>query len=229
MEIKFHIYLKVIGAGISDLLELFLKFSRMDKVYLGVFSDWFLTADSKKGALQQCIIRQGELTDDASYLLGRALKSFPGVAKGIWSDSGSRIDLRNYICSDLDNYWVRFTLPESEEAKNIMRVIFEMISVLDPHIITLETNEYSLNKRQVFPDRIPVGWLMYIDHVYGEGAFGLEDRAVSITKQEQPIGTLFLCKKGLFDGQMEKDIKDANDLEILLASNNVLPLYKDIF
>ncbi|WGL28669.1 Imm52 family immunity protein [Pectobacterium brasiliense] len=231
MEIKFHIYLKIVDADIDTLLELFLKFSELDSIYHNSLSDWFLTDKSKKQAEKQCIIRQGELTDESSYLLGKALNNLPCVAKGMWSETGTRIDVRNYVCSDLDNYWLRFTLPKGNEAdiKKVMMILSEMINHLEPHIITLETNEYSINKSQVFPDRIPVGWIIYIDHVYGESDFDLGERAINVKKTDKSIGTLFVSKKGFFDGGNEQDIKAANDLEILLAAHSVLPLYKDIF
>ncbi|WGL28087.1 Imm52 family immunity protein [Pectobacterium brasiliense] len=231
MEIKFHVYMKISDANIENLLSVFLQFSNLDSTYRGETVDWFLSGKTKKSAMNKCIVHKGLLTENALFLMKKDLKNHPLVAKTLWSENGNQIIARNYLCSSIDNFWFKFLLVKenANNAKKIMSMLTEMINKIGPHIITLETNDYSLENRKVFPDRIPVGWLMYIDSVYGEGAFDLGDRAIDVKKSGESIGTLFLSKKGLFDGENEQDIQAANDLEILLAAHDVLPLYKDIF
>ncbi|MBN3131141.1 immunity 52 family protein [Pectobacterium brasiliense] len=231
MQIEFNIYMELPGADLGLLLDCFLKISELDTLYRGERVDWFLTGKSKKSAMEKCIIHEGDLTNDALFFLKSDLKNHPLIAKSLWSKNGTQIIARNYLCSNFDNFWFRFTLAKEDyiDVVKSMRILTKIINHLEPHIITVETNEYALKRRNVFPDRLPIGWIIYIDHIYGEGAFDLHERAINVKKSDEPIGTLFVSKKGLFDGENEQDIQAANDLEIILAAHDVLPLYKDIF
>ncbi|MCW2485456.1 immunity 52 family protein [Candidatus Symbiopectobacterium sp. NZEC127] len=181
--------------------------------------------------MEKLIIRDEKLTDKAVYFLKKDLTSHPLVSKTMWSENGTQLIVQDYLGSSIDNFCFSLVLAKEDDidVRKVMNLLTEMISRFEPKIITLETEDYALKKRYVFPDRLPIGWLMYIGHAYGEGAFDLGDRAIDVNKSGESIGTLFLSKEGLFNGEDEQDIKSANDLETLLAAHNVLPTYDEIF
>ncbi|MFP1792929.1 hypothetical protein ACLEC3_09855 [Lonsdalea quercina] len=110
-----------------------------------------------------------------------------------------------------------------------MKYLSALIRDLTPHIVTIETNDYSFNQSQTFPDRLPVGWMFYIDQIFDKNTLNLDEHMVAVNNDGMPIGSLFISKRGLFDGENKEDIKIANALEIALVEHEILPTYRTIF
>lgn len=194
---------------------------------------WYFTGESKKEALEKKAITDGRLSENAHALVCRGLMSdFPGVTEKIWNDHDDTIMCNNYIQSDFSNfsYSIVMNLDNEEEVlSSISTMLMDLIANLSPRIISVETNNYSLDQNHVFPDRLPVGWMFYTNKIYSEDLPGLTEKMSTVTKAGEPIGTLFFSKKGFFDGSNKEDIKAANDLEIMLTSHEILPTYRNIF
>lgn len=88
--------------------------------------------------------------------------------------------------------------------------------------ILLDTEQYRFNQREVFDDRLPVGWMLYLP--------------LKITREDTPsayklfdvdndIGTIVVSKDE-FNGKDQTDIACANNVEMELAANGLLPLIK---
>lgn len=88
--------------------------------------------------------------------------------------------------------------------------------------ILLDTEQYRFNQREVFDDRLPVGWMLYLP--------------LKITREDTPsayklfdvdndIGTIVVSKDE-FNGKNKTDIACANNVEMELAANGLLPLIK---
>lgn len=90
--------------------------------------------------------------------------------------------------------------------------------------ILLDTEQYRFNQREVFGDRLPVGWMLYlpvkIKHEYVPSAYKVFDI-------ENNAGTIVVSKSE-FNGKEPFDITCANNVEIELAANGVLPLIKGL-
>ena len=88
--------------------------------------------------------------------------------------------------------------------------------------ILLDTEQYRFNQREVFDDRLPVGWMLYlpvkITHEDAPSAYKLFD-------VDNDIGTIVVSKDE-FNGKDQTDIACANNVEMELAANGLLPLIK---
>ena len=90
--------------------------------------------------------------------------------------------------------------------------------------ILLDTEQYRFNQREVFDDRLPVGWMLYlpvkIKHEHVPSAYKVFDI-------ENNAGTI-VVSKSVFNGKEPFDITCANNVEIELAANGLLPLIKGL-
>lgn len=90
--------------------------------------------------------------------------------------------------------------------------------------ILLDTEQYRFNQQEVFDDRLPVGWMLYLPvkltHKDAPSAYKIFD----VTHD---IGTVIVSKK-TFNGKDQVDIACANNVEIELATNGLLPLIKGV-
>jgi len=90
--------------------------------------------------------------------------------------------------------------------------------------ILLDTEQYRLNQREVFEDRLPVGWMLYlpvkIKHDDVPSAYKIFDI-------ESNPGSI-VVSKSVFNGNELFDITCANNVEIELAVNGLLPLIKGL-
>ncbi|MCW2478075.1 immunity 52 family protein [Candidatus Symbiopectobacterium sp. NZEC135] len=196
--------------------------------------DWYLTGTSQKDAMKKQVINGiNSATDNASTLLFDSIKNdYPIIVKKIWNEFGDTILCSNFTRRNTCFFSYELICKINDEkciTNFTSKTVTKLIETIAPKIILVETNNYSRNEKNVFPDRFPVGWMFYTDRVFDRILPGLDSQMHDITKNDIKIGTLFISKKGFFDGNNENDIKQANDLEILLASHNILPTYKDIF
>lgn len=90
--------------------------------------------------------------------------------------------------------------------------------------ILLDTGQYRFNQREVFDERLPVGWMLYlpvrIKHEHVPSAYKVFDI-------ENNAGTI-VVSKSVFNGKEPFDITCANNVEIELAANGLLPLIKGL-
>ncbi|MCW2485463.1 immunity 52 family protein [Candidatus Symbiopectobacterium sp. NZEC127] len=219
--------------GADILLKRFISIANiMDNAKKGS-SDWFLTGKSQKDAMKKKVISEGVITKNANSLMANKLiNDYPIIVSKIWNDDKDYILCRNYMQSNINlfSYGVCFSVEHQEQAKEyVAEIIKYLISELSPRIIKVETNDYTLEEHQVFPDRLSVGWMFYTDSIYDEKKLGLGNQMHTMTKNGQAVGTLFLSKLDFFDGSNENDIALANDLEITLAGHGVLPTFSTIF
>lgn len=90
--------------------------------------------------------------------------------------------------------------------------------------IRVETEQYSFNAREVFEDRLPVGWMLYLP-------VGIMSESVPSAYCLHAVGngngTIVVSKEN-FNGEELIDISHANNVEMELASNGLLPLTKEL-
>lgn len=88
--------------------------------------------------------------------------------------------------------------------------------------ILLDTEQYRFNQREVFDDRLPAGWMLYLPVKIRH-----EDvpSAYKVFHTTNDSGTIVISKM-VFDGEEPFDIACANNVEIELAANGFLPLIR---
>ncbi|WP_434526787.1 hypothetical protein [Photorhabdus asymbiotica] len=94
--------------------------------------------------------------------------------------------------------------------------------------IQIETNGYTLWDKNVFPDRLSVGWMLYQPRVIDKSYLPMAENVTPVYQNNEQTGTLIITKKGIFDGQNQDDIDKSNDVEIQLVNLGLLPLITEI-
>ncbi|HID4047207.1 Imm52 family immunity protein [Pluralibacter gergoviae] len=80
----------------------------------------------------------------------------------------------------------------------------------------------------VFPDRICVGWMLYIPHVILSNLAPQADKVIPVMDGDKQKGTIVLSTEGIFDGSNKEHISKSNDLEIRLLDLGLLPLMTEL-
>lgn len=200
-------------------------------------ADWFLTGETKEDAMNKKIISGSHFTDNAVDLLFRDLEDgFPLIVNQIWNESesedenGDVISYMNFVQSSYSffHYELSFKFDNAESVTDFaFKIIDKIVASISPKIIQVETNDYTLKEKMVFPDRSPVGWMFYTDKLYEPGTIVPAEHMRQINKDGIPAGTLFITKHDFFDGANKQDIQMSNDMEIILASYEILPKHRD--
>ncbi|GEM_PF-3157101 len=193
--------------------------------------EWYLTGETKKEALAKKISTNGTILAEGRMKLSSELNDFP-ASTIIWNTFDDIIFCTNYVQSNVDNFQYELTckIENHEQVISFVNSTFrECFLKMDPEVMLLETNGYSLNKKKVFPDRLPVGWMIYIKNLNINYLRNFKENFEIIEGKNGGGGVLFKSKDGYFDGSNMLDIILANDMEIILASHDILPTFKNIF
>ena len=82
--------------------------------------------------------------------------------------------------------------------------------------------------KNVFPDRLAVGWLLYIPHIVIPELITEAARVVPIVDDKKQKGTIVVSTEEVFDGNNKDHIGKANDIEIRLLDLGLLPLMTEL-
>ncbi|PHM74768.1 Imm52 family immunity protein [Xenorhabdus cabanillasii] len=108
--------------------------------------------------------------------------------------------------------------------KFIQNLVCERYS---PFIMT-DVRGYSLKQKQVFPDRIYAGWMLYLPTEIEPTLIPMAAEILSIPDKAGKVGTLIITTKDIFDVENQDHINKANDIEICLRDLQLLPLMSEI-
>jgi len=112
------------------------------------------------------------------------------------------------------------------DKKSFLQILTKML-LLTPwkyRYILIETEQYRMEQKAVFDDRLPAGWMLYLPKI-------IECREVPSASEiiylPGKTGTVIITKDE-FNGKNEMDITCANNVEIELAANGHLPKWLDL-
>lgn len=232
ISLDIEIYLNKESFSIPDVVNDYLFFSRFINEIAGQ-SSWYLTGRSKKEALEKKFIENNNINKDIeNKFIDKLTKSSPIYGSAIWDGDKNSIQIRNYLSGSFDNYKVILNLilevqPELQyKIKNsILNLIINDYNF--PKML-VHTNEYRLNENNVFPDRLPVGWMLYLNKKIMQEQLPMAAELIDIDNNKNK-GTLIISTEHVFDGSNKDDIKKANEIEIQLTALGLLPLYTEIY
>ncbi|MGV7963065.1 Imm52 family immunity protein [Photorhabdus tasmaniensis] len=204
--------------------------------FFGCHKTWYLTGHTRKEALEHPVFEKQHPTEKAVQEFEKSYKkNFPFIGKKIWDgevdDLACSLFYENYRSDKLGKTKVTINLNIDEKEFQFSRLIdfitFLVFSRNAPYII-VETNGYTLKRNQVFPDRLSVGWMIYLPTVIEPSLLPMAKEILPVSNDKEPLGTLIITKKGIFDGENQDDIDKANDIEIQLVNLGLLPLMTEI-
>ena len=183
---------------------------------------WYLTGDTLEEALQKKAFNQNTPTN--------LLKDTPyfDCMESIWANENKALNIK-YTSSGLI-YNLEFTIDDISYVKKnaITEAINYYFSVYKIVCMRIDTNGYRYNKKNVFPDRLPVGWMLYLNKKITQEQLPMAAELVDI-ENEKNNGTLIISTDHVFDGSDKADIKKANEIEIQLTALGLLPLIREIY
>ncbi|OCQ50856.1 hypothetical protein Ppb6_03953 [Photorhabdus australis subsp. thailandensis] len=219
----------------SALMDLYFITRQID-IFFEKKKTWYLTGYSRKEALKHVVFdEQGPTEKTVSYFEKSYKKDFPSLIEDMWD--GEQDEIASSISynklSTRGPNWVKLELNLKIDSNqlNISRLV-ELVKYLvnsrNFPYIQVETNEYTLQNKQVFPDRLSVGWMLYQPRIIDQSCLPMAEDVLPVYQNDQQIGTLIITKKGIFDGENQDDIDKSNDVEIQLLNLGLLPLITEI-
>ena len=183
---------------------------------------WYLTGDSLEEALQKKAFNQ--------YTPTNLLKDIPffDCIESIWSGEKKALVIKGNSVNL--KYNLEFDLREIpnvsiNKVKDILHHYFDEFNVL---CVRVDINDYEYKNRNVFPDRLPVGWMLYLNKHITQEQVPMAAELIHI-ENEKNNGTLIISTDHVFDGSDKDDIKKANEIEIQLTGLGLLPLIREIY
>ncbi|ELY6206101.1 immunity 52 family protein, partial [Cronobacter sakazakii] len=93
---------------------------------------------------------------------------------------------------------------------------------------SINTNGYWNANKNVFPDRMYVGWMIYIPEIILPDLITEASTVIPVVVAEKQIGTIVVSTDDIFDGNNIEHIRKANDIEIRLLDLGFLPLMTEL-
>ncbi|RAX01157.1 MULTISPECIES: Imm52 family immunity protein [unclassified Photorhabdus] len=204
--------------------------------FFGHHKTWYLTGHTRKEALEYPVFEEQHPTKKTVQVFEKIYKEdFPFIGKKIWDgevdDLACSLFYENYRIDRLGQTKLTIKLNIDEKEFQFSRLIdfitFLVFSRNTPYIM-VETNGYTLNRNQVFPDRLSAGWMIYLPSIIDPSLLPMADEILPIANDKEQLGTLIITKKGIFNGENQDDIDKANDVEIQLVNLGLLPLITEV-
>ncbi|MEX9782287.1 hypothetical protein AB7309_22040 [Providencia manganoxydans] len=183
---------------------------------------WYLTGDTLEEALQKKAFNGHTPTD--------LLETIPyfDCMESIWANENKSLDIK-YTSSGLI-YNLEFKLRDISifNKASIIDVLGYYVDAYKIVCMRIDINGYRYNDKNVFPDRLPVGWMLYLNQIITQEQVPMAAQLITI-ENEKNKGTLIISKEGVFDGSNKDDIKKSNEIEIQLTALGLLPLIREIY
>ncbi|NHB87382.1 Imm52 family immunity protein [Photorhabdus tasmaniensis] len=221
-----------VDAALTDLFHIT---RQLDTVF-NQEKTWLLQGYSRKEALKYKVFDETGPTEVAIKDFEKSYKKdFPLLIEGMWDgekdEVSSGISYRK-MAIDCPNWvWLALNLRIDRNQLDVCRLIdlikYLAVTRYSPYI-QVETNEYTLRNKQVFPDRLSVGWMLYQPRVIDKYYLPMAEDVLPVYQHDEQIGTLIITKKGIFNGENQDDIDKSNDIEIQLVDLGLLPLMTEI-
>ncbi|KZP73763.1 hypothetical protein A3460_02600 [Enterobacter roggenkampii] len=203
---------------------------------LSIRPDWYETGYSRKQALEHVAFNKNGITEDTyQKWLKRYVKDAPLFVESVWDgkddDCSSGISYRKMFFDEKNRVVVNseLNIPSNElTVSKIFDSITNIANEFKCSHISLETNGYTLHGRNVFPDRLSSGWMLYIPHVVLPELIPEAARVIPVMDGNKQKGTIVVSTEKIFDGNNKEHIGKANDIEIKLLDLGFLPLITEL-
>ncbi|NHB90100.1 immunity 52 family protein [Photorhabdus tasmaniensis] len=117
---------------------------------------------------------------------------------------------------------------EKLKTRTIIEFVKALASTRNSPVIMTETRGYRLKKKQVFPDRISAGWMIYLPIEIDPTLVPMAEEIISISDKNDKKGSLIITTKDIFNIENQEHINKANDIEICLRDLQILPLMTEL-
>jgi len=233
-DLSVNFTFKLGGDRLPEIDEQYQKmylFAKLVKAYTPIES-WFLTANKKADALLhnafsesgvrgEAITRAKALDTESDF---RAL----GVWNGVEGRRGASISTI-YRIPGLGS--LRYQASGFDELKSyvaVAEVVDRALQLCPASLVEVGPFKY-FSQKQVFPDRPGVGWMLYLPRRIEIGQVPEARMLRHVTDLNGCEGTIIVSEiDDGFSADDVDDVKIANQIEIRLADQDLLPKYRDL-
>lgn len=197
---------------------------------------WYETGYSRKQALSQTAFQAGNITDNTLLKWERRYKkNKPLFVDSVWDanddDHSYGISYRKMFYDERNRVSVELSLvPQNSEnvSDKFIVLMSQLSSYFNCSYLSVDTKGYSVLRKNVFPDRLAVGWMLYTPHVVMPDLITEAARIVPVVDGTKQKGTIIISTEEIFDGNNKEHIGKANDIEIRLLDLGLLPLMTEL-
>ncbi|ENG4208694.1 immunity 52 family protein [Salmonella enterica subsp. enterica] len=197
--------------------------------------DWYETGYSKKQALSHIAFKDGNISN-GTLAKWRELykKDYPLFIDSVWdgkSDYSSDICYRKMFYDDINRVNVELNFVSQNTAINMNDIIYFVLQLacyFDCSYINIESKGYRFLSKNVFPDRLSVGWMLYSPSIILPELIPQAAKVIPVIDGENRKGTIVVSTEEFFDGSKKEHIIRSNNLEIRLLDLGLLPLLAEI-
>ncbi|EGT4423402.1 immunity 52 family protein [Cronobacter sakazakii] len=195
---------------------------------------WYLTGYSRRDALKYVVFNGDEPNKNIMDIFQcHYKKNHPLVNESIWNGQPDGL-----ACSI--SHFMKFI--DNPKKSNLIIDIDQMVmntsDMIDSLLllaegknktwISVDSKGYWYLDRNIFPDRIYVGWMLYLPHVVLPEIVPEAAKVVPVSDGEKQKGTIVISTDEIFDGNNIEHIRKANDIEIRLLDLGLLPLMTEL-
>lgn len=161
-------------------------------------------------------------------------KDSPLFVEGVWDgvgDYSSAIEYRKMFIDQPNRVNVELHLVSEDKSistKNFVNLFSSIACHFDCSYINAENKGYGFYDRNVFSDRVYVGWVLYLPHIVLPELISEAARTVPVFDGENQKGTIIVSTEEIFYGCNKYHIGKANDIEIRLLDLGLLPLITEL-
>ncbi|UNK21964.1 Imm52 family immunity protein [Yersinia intermedia] len=203
---------------------------------LGTKKRWYEKGYSRKQALEYVVFDHDKAEPKVvERWRSQINKDYPLIIEGVWDgETDSKVCSINYIKKHVENIKkttldVSITCGETDvNVEKVIDFLTFLVSNKGHVYASINTNGYWNNSENVFPDRICVGWMIYIPAILLPELIPEAARIVPVMTAEKQKGTIVVSTIDIFDGRNKEHIGKANDVEIKLLDLGFLPLMTEL-
>jgi hypothetical protein len=202
---------------------------------LGQHYKWYGTGFSKKQALSHLAFDNNKITENTFIKWDkRYKKDTPLFVESVWDGKGdysSSINYRKFLFDQANRANVELHMVSQNENLDLESfiVLFSNIACyFECSYINADTKGYRFFDNNVFPDRLSVGWMLYIPAILLPELIPEAARVIPVMDGEKQKGTIVVSTEEIFDGENKEHVGKANDIEIKLLDLGFLPLITEL-
>ncbi|EOU1307087.1 Imm52 family immunity protein, partial [Cronobacter sakazakii] len=205
-------------------------------ILLGTKKRWYEKGYSRKKALEHVVFDHKNAEAEVVKRWRNLIKKdYPLIIEGVWDgEIDSKVCSINYIKKHIENLKktnleISFTCNEAEVNINkIVQFLMSLICNKEGVYASINTNGYWNANKNVFPDRMYVGWMIYIPAIILPDLITEASKVIPVVVAEKQKGTIVISTDEIFDGNNIEHIRKANDIEIRLLDLGLLPLMTEL-
>jgi len=194
---------------------------------------WYLTGYSRKDASKHIVFNGNEPNQNAIDIFERHYKKHQLINESIWNGQPDGLACSiSHFMKFIDNpRKLNLIIDMDQSITNTSDMIDSLLLLAkgkNTSWIKVDSKGYWRQDRNVFPDRIYVGWMLYLPHIVLPELIPEAAKIVSVFDGEKQKGTIVVSTEEIFDGNNKEHVGKANDIEIRLLDLGLLPLMTEL-